>query len=339
MPEWETINPEPEQTEPNRDRYGRPLIIPPGGGKPEAYSRCTTYVGVLEDTYNLSKWQQRQVAAGLAQRQDLQLRAASLGLQPDDLDERKRWRRDMDDVAKQSMEAAQASKAATIGTSIHALTERIDLGKPLGTVPAEYRPHLQAYEKATATFEPAHIEQFTVNDELKIGGTPDRVSRIDGNSRLYVMDVKTGTVEFGTQKMAMQLAVYANSLKYNIDTGERDTLGDVDTNWGIIIALSAENGNCDLHWINLEAGWEAVDLATQVREWRKTKVLHHYQQHQPDTDPLPAVNVTNDTNLLKAIRDVETVQQLYDIWRQAEQINRWTPELTNTAAKRKKQLV
>ena len=33
-----------------RDRWGRPLVIPPGGGKKRvAYRRVTTFVGVLED--------------------------------------------------------------------------------------------------------------------------------------------------------------------------------------------------------------------------------------------------------------------------------------------------
>jgi hypothetical protein len=28
---------------------------------------------------------------------------------------------------------------------------------------------------------------------------------------------------------------------------------------------------CDLYWVDLEIGWEAVTLAVDVREWRKRK--------------------------------------------------------------------
>jgi hypothetical protein len=54
-----------------RDHWGRPMVVPPGGGKATPYTRCTTFVGVLEDTYNLSRWQQRMVAIGLNDRPDL----------------------------------------------------------------------------------------------------------------------------------------------------------------------------------------------------------------------------------------------------------------------------
>jgi hypothetical protein len=43
-----------------RDHYGRPLITPLGGGKPVGYTRTTTYVSALEDTYNLEQWKCRQ---------------------------------------------------------------------------------------------------------------------------------------------------------------------------------------------------------------------------------------------------------------------------------------
>ena len=57
----------------DRDRYGRPLIIPAGGGKPCPYRRCTSFVDVNADKYGLQQWEKRQVAIGLAQRDDLRL--------------------------------------------------------------------------------------------------------------------------------------------------------------------------------------------------------------------------------------------------------------------------
>lgn len=58
-------------TEIPRDRWGRPMILPPKGKKRVAYRRVTTFVGCLEDTYNLMNWKNRQVAYGMGQRKDL----------------------------------------------------------------------------------------------------------------------------------------------------------------------------------------------------------------------------------------------------------------------------
>lgn len=342
--QWENIQTEPET--PNRDKFGRPLVIPPEGGKSEAYTRCTTFVDVIEDKYNLQKWQQRQVAAGIAQRQDLQLRAATLGLQPSDPSAVKQWRKDMDEVTQAATEAAQAHAAANIGTSIHALAEQIDRGQQVGVVPEQYKPHLDAYREATEGFQPELIERFTVNDMYKIGGTPDRITRIPGHDKLVVADIKTGNIEFGVLKMAMQLAVYSRSQMYNIETGERTSLGDIDPDWGLIIGLSATTGKCQLHWIDIATGWDLVKTASDVRAARKLRNLTEpYTEVQANipsgtsaSQPHTLANITKDTNFLKVIRDAATPSELYEIWRQAEQQNLWTDELTNHAAKRKQQL-
>lgn len=327
------------QTEPTRDRFGRPKVTPPGGGEPVPYTRCTTYVSALEDTWNLSKWQQRMVAAGIAQRADLQLRAASLGLQPQD-GERAKWRKQMDEVTEAAAEAAQAHAAATIGTSVHALTERLDRGLDVGVVPEQYKPHLNAYQTATADFTALHIEQFTVHDDLQIGGTPDRILRIPGHDKNVIGDIKTGTVKYGVGKMAMQLAVYAHSLLYDINTGQRTSLDNIDQDWGLIVALSAETGQCDLLWINIAAGWEAVQIATQVRAWRKRKDLTQQYRASPPTPAAaqPLVTVTEDTPLIKAITKAATVDELVEVWRQADRQGLWVPELNDAAARRKQQL-
>ena len=55
-------------TEPKRDRWGRPLIVPPDGGKAVPYTRCTTIADTLDERRALEAWMQRQVAVGLAMR-------------------------------------------------------------------------------------------------------------------------------------------------------------------------------------------------------------------------------------------------------------------------------
>lgn len=261
---------------PARDKWGRPLVVPIKGGKPVAYTRCTTYVDCLEDKYNLGQWYKRMTAFGMGKRADLVLGASAVE-DPSSLGGKKT----LDSLAEQAMQAAQAGASATIGTALHAFTERVDGGMPLADVPDVARPDIEAYQHATAGLEPVMIEQFTVHDELKIGGTPDRLVSYQG--RLYIADVKTGSIEYGAGKFAMQLAVYARSIPYHPETGDREPYPyEVDGNRGILIHLPAGEATCTLYWLDLAAGWEAVQHAKYVREWRNRKgLLTEWRTEQP----------------------------------------------------------
>lgn len=305
-----------------RDRYGRPMVMPPGGGKAVAYTRCTTYVDALEDKYNLQQWMQRMVATGLAQRPDLLLAVTSA---TDD-------KRKLDDLCGQAREHAGASASATTGTALHSLTELIDRGETLPAVPEAYRADLDAYRRATEGLRPVHIEQFTVLDDLMIGGTPDRVVD-DGSGRLRIADVKTGGIRFGLGKIAMQLAVYARSTGYRIETGERFELGDIDQSTGIIIHLPAGKGECELVEVDLEAGWQGVQLATQVRQWRKRKDLARPRRpSQPARAPGPPAPFGGNPDLAEAIATAIDPTVIRQLW--ADHQASWTDDLTQLASAR-----
>lgn len=244
-----------------RDGRGRPKIVPPGGGKEVSYTRCTTFVAALEDTYNLTKWKMRQVALGLADRPDLLL---SVSAHRDDKSE-------LDRVADAAMEAAQSSAAATTGTALHTLTELHDHGRPIGTLPAAARADLDAYIAETAGLSYVAIEQFRVCDELKVGGTADRV--IDLGDRLMIGDVKSGDITYGIGKIAMQLAVYARSTAYTAGGGRVPDVKPMDLERAVVVHLPAGRGVCTLHEVDIAAGWEAVQLAARVRSWRGRKNL------------------------------------------------------------------
>ena len=250
-----------------RDHFGRPLVIPPGGGKPKAYRRCTTFIDVLSDRFGLEAWGKRQVAVGLSKRADLLLRTSSAAGDKKVLDE----------VCKDAMEAAGSSTAATIGTAIHALTEQLDRGET-PEFPEAWQPDIDAYREAIREYTVSDIEVFVVNDDLQVAGTFDRVlvgpteeELFAGDERL-VADLKTGSITYDGAKIAMQLAVYANSQRYNPATGERTPL-DANKDRGIVIHLPAGEGKCRLHEADLRAGWEGVQLAAQVWKWRGRKGL------------------------------------------------------------------
>lgn len=245
-----------------RDRWGRPMVAPPAGGKPVAYTRCTTFVDCLEDKYNLQNWMKRMVCVGLSMRPDLLLAVSAHS------DDKKR----LDKIAEDALEAAKANAAATTGTALHSLTEKVDRGEELPVIPDAYVADLEAYRRTTALLNPVAIEQFTVYDPYRIGGTPDRV--VNYKNKCYIADVKTGSIQWGMGKIAMQLAVYSRSTPYDFQAKTRTPWPvEVDQDRAIVIHLPAGEGRCELHWVDIDRGWRAVDLASQVRDWRSAKDL------------------------------------------------------------------
>jgi hypothetical protein len=226
-----------------------------------AYRRCTTFIDVLGDRFNLELWKQRQVAVGLAKRSDLVLKASSAG---DD-------KKVLNEVCKDALEAAGSSVSATIGTAIHTLTERLDRGEALGEYPETWKADIEAYKQAMSGFTVTDIEVFVVNDDLQVGGTFDRVAVQLPGSIPYVADIKTGSLDYDAGKIAMQLAVYASGQRYALD-GTRTPL-EVSRDKGLVIHIPAGDGKCQLLWADLKAGWEGVQLAAEVWAWRKRKGL------------------------------------------------------------------
>jgi hypothetical protein len=289
-----------------RDRYGRPLVIPPGGGKKVSYRRVTTFIDVLDDRYALELWKQRQVAHGLAMRPDLVLKAASAAGDKKTLNE----------VVKTASEAAGSTQAATVGTALHAITEQIDRGED-ALIPPSAQADVDAYRRATEHLTMRMIEVFVVNDDLQVGGTFDRVVELDGT--LYVADIKTGTIDWGAEKIAMQLALYARSRRYEVRTGQRADL-EVDTTRGLVIHLPAGAGQCELKWADLAIGWSGVQIAKDVWDWRGL------------SGQLEATPPGQSNNLLDLVNLAGNEESLRQLW--TEFRTDWT-ETHTAAAKRR----
>lgn len=243
-----------------RDRYGRPMVMPPKGKKKVAYTRATTIANSLDDASALVAWKMRMAALGLTTRPDLLLAISAAGED----------KMAINAYIEEAMDAAGASKAANIGTAIHALTERLDLGQELGTVPDQWLPDIRAYEEATKILNKVYIEQFCVLDKFKIAGTPDRLVEYKGE--LFIADLKTGRIDHPTN-IAMQLAIYAHGLPYDVDTATRGNWGDVNKEKAIIVHLPAGTGACKLVFVDIAEGWKGVQYAMKVRKWRDQKGL------------------------------------------------------------------
>ena len=307
-----------------RDRWGRPMVLPPTGGKKAkrvAYRRTTTFVGCLDDMNGLLKWQARQVAYGMGQRKDLVLAAAAA----DPSDKKK-----IGEIADKAAEHAKGvtGDAAETGTALHSLTERIDRGLPLGVIPAEYKADIEAYRKATGHIEFSEIETFRVHDQWQVAGTADRIGTLRGRS--MIMDIKTGSIDY-PHKMAKQLALYARSAPYDIATDTRGSDAEpVDLTRGIIIHLPAGQGRCDLYEIDIAKGWGACLIARQVWDWRGTKGLTEIVN--PDEEP-PAPPTWESLTSAAA-----TVEDLRLIWKRAAECGAMTDALAALLTARSREL-
>lgn len=171
------------------------------------------------DTYNLDQWMKRQVAEGLAIRDDLVLAVKAMG-RPDPL---AGWTKDdkkkLDGIVKDAMAAAKQRDGARAGTALHDLTERRDRGEDIENVvrglPAPVATIVRAYDFLCRENGWRHIaiERTVVCDELQCAGTLDRVTEIPGLTEL----LGPGTCQYG----------HTESHHYDHPGGELPVIADV----------------------------------------------------------------------------------------------------------------
>jgi hypothetical protein len=193
------------------------------------------------DTYNLDQWMKRQVAEGLAIRDDLVLAVKAMG-RPDPVEGwSKADKGKLDSIAKDAMNAAKQADGARKGTAMHDLTERLDRGEDVENVvkglPAGPATSLRAYAflRSANGWRNIAIERTVVCDELEVAGSFDRIDEIPGltamlgpgpcqygdecpdvglpgHSDQAIADVKTETAPWmNGLHIAPQLAIYSRS--------------------------------------------------------------------------------------------------------------------------------
>lgn len=258
-------------TEPTRDRWGRPLVIPPKGGDPVPYVRASKLAKSLDDLHNIMKWQNRLVLMGIGRRPDLPLRVSGVLAVHSDLDSLEA-KRELNKIAESAMEAGGGSVKAETGTALHALTEAADMGKPLPPLSDEIRDRIEEYQVETSQLEVVDIETFVVNDAVKAAGTFDRLYRLP-DGRVVVGDLKTGSSDPDYPLgVTIQTAIYAHGHRYDPETGERSELHpDLDPSVGILVHMPQGGKGTTLYQLDLKKGWRAAKVAAQVGDIRKWK--------------------------------------------------------------------
>ena len=161
-----------------------------------------------------------------------------------------------------------------------------------------------------------------------MAGTADRIGIIHG--RPMIMDIKTGSIDY-PHKMAMQLAMYARSVPYDIATDKRIADAEpIDLNRGVIIHLPAGQGRCDLYEIDIAVGWGACLIARQVWDWRGRKDITRLID--------PAAGSAEPATWESLILGADSKDRLREIWRRASELGELTAELKAAAKVRSEEL-
>ena len=210
----------------------------------------------------------RQTIIGLAARPDLVQVAQTV--KGDD--------RKLDEIAETAMVAAESERAANLGTALHSLSEQVDAGADIDTLPEWARADMAAYKAALAGIEILAAEMFVVVDEIEAAGTFDRLVRLP-DGRVLVADLKTGRHEPRyPQGVTQQIAGYSRGHLYDPEkgrVGHLPSLG-IDQSVGLLIHAPAGTGTCQLYLLDLSVGWSLIQVSVAVRQTFKRKVITPY---------------------------------------------------------------
>lgn len=336
----------PLRPEPARDGYGRYLLAHPTTGRTRPWTRATTLAHTLDDTSALTRWKRRMVLQGAAADPTLLAGVPELvdALTYADGPEARDLKAALDAVCDAASNTAGAGDGAGWGTALHAVTEYLDAGRIQDIdIPTDLIADIAAYQQcltqAGISAPVEHIERIVVNTTVDTAGTYDRLLRLP-DGRLVVGDLKTQQVIYDWLAISVQLAQYAHAdAVYNPATGDVEPLpDDLDITTGIVIHLPARSGNCKLYEVDLDAGWRAAQMSSDVRATRGQARTYG----RPWTPPQHALKAPDDQDranaLLAVIMLAPDAATLTRLWRTANAEGRWTPAHTEAAAHRKAQL-
>lgn len=261
---------------PDFRRVGKGIPYPVGlDGKRVRYGRPSNAGKILDDESNLTDWKLRTVVAGAAQRPELLAQASVLDIDTD--------KKALRDIAEKCMVAGKGQRRAIIGDAVHAMFDHLDR-KDKWVPPPNFNDLCDAYEamKEDWGLEPVAIEIHVINDPFKLAGRIDRIfatrktlvapdgSVIPIGSHIFG-DHKTGKeLEYASGSYATQLAAYVDSVPYDVINDERGQWEfEPIKDWGLIIHADSAGTTVDVYWVDIQAGRLGLELARQVKAWRR----------------------------------------------------------------------
>ena len=241
----------------------------------EGYTRVSTLAGALDDKSNLGEWLAANAMVGMVKDPSIASQIGSLTSKYGDPWYAPEGKKALKPLIKRAQEAGGSDRASGVGTAAHEYTEVIDSGAWPEYVPAELAGWLRAYQSRMEGIEVLGSELFVVNDPLKCAGSMDKLVRMP-DGRVLAADLKTGRSDPDYPlKLSVQLACYANSVRYDQGTGVRSPLHpDIDLNSAILIhmpVLSGREPHAVLYEVDIEWGLRMAELSVKVREARSSE--------------------------------------------------------------------
>ena len=277
----------PDRPDFRRVGRGVPFVVDPHTGKRVRYSRSSNAGKILDDESNLTDWKLRTVVAGAAQRPELMASASVL-----DIDTNKK---ELRAIAEQCLVAGKGERRSVIGTAVHAMFDHLDRNDGWRP-PPQYLDLCNTYVDTLRLWGlvPEEIEIHCINDRFRLAGTLDRRYRTvstliapDGNvipiGSYIVGDIKTGKeLEYASGSYATQLAAYVDSMRYNVETDEREPFNPPSVeDWALIIHADSADTRVEVYWVDIEAGRRGCQLANEVRAWRRRSDLLTIARRMP----------------------------------------------------------
>lgn len=243
---------------------GRYLMKLPGQSKLSSLQRMTNFIKAVEDTYNLNRWECRNVAIGIAKCEDL--REMVIATRPDDKD-------GLNKICDLAKDQAGGNAKARSGTARHGVIERILRGEmTIDEVPLPLRLDIAACLAAfdDAGIEVLDVERYVLHPDLLVAGRYD--ARVSFGSKPMKLDVKTGSLDFSGVSIAAQLYGYASApYRYDPKAEKATPAEECDTESAIVAHVPAGEGRCTLYFVDLSVGRDAFELAEKVRAVRRRK--------------------------------------------------------------------
>lgn len=257
-----------------RRANGAPMVVRVDDPtKWDRYSRPSGWGSDLDDESALTLWKIDRAMEGVASDPSIAAMVASHIGERDGAKERR----------ERAIQRGRGEEAADIGTALHRMTERVERAdgfaapEPYATDIARY---LSCLDQAGLSSE--FIECHLCNDEMRAAGTADRIYaahrplEIPGFDVLapgqHVLgDLKTGKkLDYSLPGFAIQLALYCDSVFYDVETNERTPLPDtLRTDVALLVHMPAGTGTCEFHWVDLQVGREGARIVRDVRRWRR----------------------------------------------------------------------
>jgi len=284
-----------------RDRWGRPMLFPPQGGKAVPYTRPSTMAKWLDNQAGLLNWKASMAMLGMAKSRPIQARIAAIVARTEN-DAYRENKAALKDLVENATQIAQAQGRADLGTAVHEFTELLDSGTlDWAYVPEQLKGPLDAYRETMAVLSTVDSEVFVTIDADIDGGSiraAGSLDRIVSHPQLgvCVADIKTGTDEpkypLG---VTTQVAIYARGVRYRdgkfpgspaFDDGmanpdstawRKELHPQINTAAGIMIHLPLEpvggRYECGLYALDLNRGWESLLLGHRVQQARRPPKL------------------------------------------------------------------